>query len=310
MWSLWTKRLKSAWSTYRHIAAVKGLLEWIGIWKWIAPAGALAVGTITAYVASLPLYARLLTGLAASSLSVCLAGFVVCLVRVVRHENGNRDLSSPSQVRDAVQIPWTATARSLPQAGSVPSVPLPLSESECYAEWSEMSSGSSLRLIVHNITPQQSHCTVTLMGVYRKSEIQGGRFISEWSPLALYNFQVYRRDLRPEKRNPADEIVRTTKSGFEILSLERNRSIPRSEAGEWRLSLSIKLGQRERRQDLDFRWNSVDLGYGFDWADGIFSTTANYLNEIEIKQQELPEDPTEPSNSEDGRLTSFCSTHI
>jgi hypothetical protein len=91
---MWRKRIKIAWSTYRHVVAFKGLLEFLGLWKWIALAGAIAVGALTAVWLTLPLYSRFLIGLGGTALSLFLAGFGVCLVRIVRAEQNQDDKST------------------------------------------------------------------------------------------------------------------------------------------------------------------------------------------------------------------------
>lgn len=76
------KRIKGAWSAYRHAAALKGLLETLGAWKWIALAAAVVMGAAVNVFLLLPLWARILVGLAAAALTLAVAGFGVTLWRL------------------------------------------------------------------------------------------------------------------------------------------------------------------------------------------------------------------------------------
>jgi hypothetical protein len=80
------KLIKLAWSAYRQIAAFKGLLEVLGIWKWIAAGGVLAVTALIGYGAKLPVWGRVLVSLAALAVILFVAGFALAFYRTWRGE--------------------------------------------------------------------------------------------------------------------------------------------------------------------------------------------------------------------------------
>jgi hypothetical protein len=257
---MWWKRIKSAWSAYRQVAAFKGLLQTIGLWRYVTLSVALGVGALSAFWVSLPLPFRVLFGLADSALLIFLAGFVVCLVRVVRSENSpNRKTTLPPPtgfVAPMFPLPPNATGIGRP----LPSSPTPpLSEDECYACWSDaMSSPKALWLSVYNNTPNSSYCTVTVVSIHRWSEKQK-QFIDTRTHHLGFAFEVYKGMAVPERTNRAEKLVIRSRTSFEILGLERHRSFRRSDRGRWRIGLLLKLGTRERRQELCFKWNTSGL---------------------------------------------------
>jgi len=257
---MWWKRIKSAWGTYRQAAAFQGLLQAIGLWRYVVLSLALGVGTLSAFWVLLPLPFRVLFGLAASALLIFLTGFVVCLVSVVRSENSpNRKATLPPPtefVAPMFPLPPRATGIGRPLR-SAPTPPL--SDDELYACWSDaMSSPEALWLSVYNNTPNSSYCAVTVVSIHRWSEKQK-QFIDTRTHYLGFAFEVYKGMAVPEKTNRAEKLVICSKTGFEILGLERHRSFKGSDRGRWKLGLLLKLGTRERRQELCFKWNTSGL---------------------------------------------------
>lgn len=88
---MWKRRFKKAWSVYRHVSAIRGLLQWTGWWKYIV----LFLNTLVAYMAaywvsitsSLSPAIVVLFGLGCFALVLLIAGFGAALYRVIAAEN-------------------------------------------------------------------------------------------------------------------------------------------------------------------------------------------------------------------------------
>ena len=75
------KRLVIAWGLYRHGVALKGLLQSLGLWGYVATVGASVMGAIVALSISLPIWGQILVGLGTLSLILFCVGFAAALWR-------------------------------------------------------------------------------------------------------------------------------------------------------------------------------------------------------------------------------------
>jgi hypothetical protein len=91
------KKIGTAWSLYRHFAAFKGLLEALGIWKYLYGVGAIVVSGMLALQSGLPLGLQVAVGLVIFILIVFSTGFVIALIRV--HRSGVTGVALPSDSR-------------------------------------------------------------------------------------------------------------------------------------------------------------------------------------------------------------------
>jgi hypothetical protein len=256
---MWWKRIKLVWGTYQHLDAVQRLLQTLGIWHWLILAGAMAMGALAQFWRFLPLGLRILMAVAISGLFTFLSGFVMCLVKIVRSESSqNKQITLPPPTDFLAPI-FPLSPRITGTHAPGPALAPPLSEDECYACWSDtMSSTKELWLTVCNNSPNSSYSTITVISVHRWSDKQQ-QFIDTRTHYLGFAFEVYKGMAVPERRNRAEKVVICTRKGFEILGLERHRGFRGSDRGRWKIGLLIKLGTRERRQELCFKWNTSGL---------------------------------------------------
>jgi len=93
------QRIRKAWSAYRHAAAVKGLLEALGMWKWIALGGAIVVSATVAWFAVIPLWLKVIVGLASAALVLLVVGGAVALCRVCGWQESTAGLDGTTDIR-------------------------------------------------------------------------------------------------------------------------------------------------------------------------------------------------------------------
>jgi hypothetical protein len=84
MWN-WN-RIKTAWGIYRHAAAAKGLLESIGVWKFVILGGSVLIAGIGTVLLGLPLVWAVLTCLVGISLLLLVCGLAIAVGRVGKTE--------------------------------------------------------------------------------------------------------------------------------------------------------------------------------------------------------------------------------
>src|SRR2546426_349941 len=74
-------RLRKAWDMYRHIAAIRGLLQWIGLWKYAVFGSSIVVTALTTRIEGvndlpwpfrLAVYAAIFVGLVVLLLQVAI----------------------------------------------------------------------------------------------------------------------------------------------------------------------------------------------------------------------------------------------
>lgn len=241
------KRFSAAWTAYRHVAAVKGLLEWLGVWKYGVFAGGLAVGALTGWVWVLPLGARILVSLAGLVLFLFFAGFGLVLFR---------EYGRPASLLQPVEPLVAGPLHRATLLNFLPPPPEELLETECYVEWSLQSSQSKLVASVWNITPRSIPCMLSLAKLQRWSEIQ--QAFVDHSPVHLYDFKIIRTMIAPEAPISV-ELVRHNGDNFCILGLERDRTQCGYRQAKWKCVLSLELGTKKRFQDLCFEWSTEGL---------------------------------------------------
>jgi hypothetical protein len=175
------------------------------------------------------------------------------------------------------------------------SMKAPLSEDECCACWSgTISSSKELWLTISNNTPNSSYCTVKLVSIQRWSEKQK-QFIDTRPRSIVFAFDVYKGAVVPERTNPSVKLIEGSRMNFKILGLERGRTLSESVRGRWKLGLLIRLGERERRQELCFKWTktsglsqcpcSADAPWDWGISGGIsISGTSNFGDRLRNPQ--------------------------
>lgn len=263
---MWGKRFKAAWAAYRQVAAVKGLLEWTGAYKWFVGALLVLIGVVTAHLAALPIHLKILAGLTVSILLLFFAGVATCLVRVVRTESP----ANSDEVAGLINVPKWTDASPLPSflpvvAPSTGYRPVdavirqPLSQEECFARWSDKGPEDALCITVDNITPRSSYCTIKICGIHRWSHLQRTFIDARFQRLYGSPFEIYKHMTAPEHENPYRKCITPDGASFTILGYERDRIFRGSESCRWRLSLTIDLGGRTRSQELCFEWDGRDL---------------------------------------------------
>lgn len=156
--------LAKAWSIYRHIAAIRVLLETVGAWKYLVLVLGLAMTAAVVMWSKLPWELRLLIGFGILSVFVFLAGLSVALWRTWKLPPEDRSASFldalPPLPLESSYLPSLGGLR--PFAESAEAKPAELSAEECRVEWSTPSSSCSLRCFVWNGTPHSCSCTVRL----------------------------------------------------------------------------------------------------------------------------------------------------
>src|ERR1035437_4483291 len=260
---MWRKRIKAAWALYRHLAALKGLLDALGLWKLVVVPWGVAMALLATHWKSLPPYQQFLVFLAGSARSAFLAGFIIYLVRVIQDEKVQAKNSSLG-ASEKPKLLVTPSLLSFPLSPSIMGIgPLrsaptrPLSEDECCASWSgTISSSKELWLTISNNTPNSSYCTVKIVSIQRWSEKQK-QFIDTRPRSIVFAFDVYKGAVVPERTNPSVKLIESSRKDFKILGLERGRTLSESVRGRWKLGLLIRLGERERRQELCFKWTKT-----------------------------------------------------
>jgi hypothetical protein len=78
------KGIAKAWSVYRHLAAAKGLLEYLGFWNYVVSAAAIVVGAMVTWLVALAWWAKVLLGLSSAAATLFVIGFGIVLRRVLR----------------------------------------------------------------------------------------------------------------------------------------------------------------------------------------------------------------------------------
>ncbi len=192
-----------------------------------------------------------------------------------------------------VALPLTGYSSIAPL---VPEPPAPLSEAECHVLWSsEFSSPKSLWLSVWNGTPRSQYCFIRLISLRRWSDAQQ-QFIDVARRYTLFpypGFEIYRENVVPETGHPAKEIGQRKGKSFELLGIERSRSVSRSETGRWQIGFSIKLGEQTRNQTLVFEWTATGFKWeqseNWDWASDLLG---NVLPTLEPSSEEVAEEPS------------------
>jgi hypothetical protein len=92
------RTVSRAWAVYRHAAALKTLLESMGIWKWIGFAGACTMSAAVASLSLFPLWGKILLGLTTLAILLFTAGFGFSLYRIWKQERQPRiDLEYDSE---------------------------------------------------------------------------------------------------------------------------------------------------------------------------------------------------------------------
>jgi hypothetical protein len=216
----------------------------------------------------------------------------------VRKRQRNTAAPRPT-LPDLLPVPPLVGGIALPFVGHpsiaplVPEPPAPLTEPECRVFWSdEFSSPKSLWLSVWNGTPKSQYCFIRLISLKRWSDTQQ-QFVDVAPRRALFaypGFEVYRENVVPETGYPAKEIAQRKGERFELLGIERARSVSRSETGRWQIGFSIKLGERTRNQTLVFEWTATGFKWEqpateWDWASDLFSNVAPMLDSPEAVQE-------------------------
>jgi hypothetical protein len=248
------RRLRLGWDWYRQFAAALGLLKWLG---WLGPMTSAVLSawlSIESVVRGLPWTVSVVLGLVAF---VAFLGIFVLLSLAYKTWRPTRN-ATPYQPRLTPPLPielreGNFTAGRLAATG--PAAPAPLSDSECRLEWSLSESSTSLRFFVWNGTSHSSPCSVRLRNTQRWS-VEQGVFVDALS-IRPYSFEVLRSIVAPENSGVTCELVKSNGDSFEILSTTRGRPQSGSKRGIWRMEFSVKLGTRERIQNLDFEWTDT-----------------------------------------------------
>lgn len=79
------KQITRAWAVYRHVAALKGLLSSLGLWKYLALAVAVSTSAAIAWLSTLPLWGKGLAGMITFALAVAVIGFLLALYKVGKY---------------------------------------------------------------------------------------------------------------------------------------------------------------------------------------------------------------------------------
>jgi len=262
------------WGRYKNVQAVRGLLQWIGVWDWgvrwckrvIGGLVAAALTLIWSRVIKLPGPFQFVLALASFALMLLIiTAFLHIRDRYRESLVGTGDTRLPdSAVPPLEELPAMPQSHAPkdPYQGIIKGVfdlPMPpLSDKECRLEWSEAASRSSLlRFFVWNATPNSMPCTVRLVDMQRWSDIQS-QFIEVDAAMPPYNFIVFDGMVAPEVRK-AKDLVEATETGFKVLEVKRDRNRHGSQLGRWKLDFKITLGQRERDQSLEFEWTTTGL---------------------------------------------------
>ena len=82
MWKRFWKIVATAWGLYRQGTALKGLLQSLGLWKYVALAGAAVLSVMYAMWSGLTPVLQVLVGVVGFAALLLVAGFGVILVRV------------------------------------------------------------------------------------------------------------------------------------------------------------------------------------------------------------------------------------
>jgi hypothetical protein len=75
------KRIARAWSFYRHGVAIKGLLQALGIWKWVVLGAETVMSVALAYWFEWSAPLRILIGLISLAVMLLITGFAVALYK-------------------------------------------------------------------------------------------------------------------------------------------------------------------------------------------------------------------------------------
>ena len=87
------ERVKAAWSYYRQVVAIKGLLQTLGVWKWVIGLVSAVVGVLVASYAEWPLWERVVVGLLGGLVTLVLLLEVVAVVLAFKKFSGGQNYS-------------------------------------------------------------------------------------------------------------------------------------------------------------------------------------------------------------------------
>ena len=79
------KRFLQGWSAYRHAAALKSLLEALGLWKYVALAGATVIAVVLAWASGLPTWLAVLLALLVVAIVLFIVGLAFAMVRIAQN---------------------------------------------------------------------------------------------------------------------------------------------------------------------------------------------------------------------------------
>jgi hypothetical protein len=131
-----------------------------------------------------------------------------------------------------------------------------LTDWECFLGWSQGSRhAQELRVYIWNHTPRSQSCKVTLLNLKRFSKSQ--QLYVDDSNIRLYAYDLISTYAAPEDQHTLYTIIEATSAQFAVLGVRRDHRLTKTREGQWQLNLKIRLGDRERRQDLVFFWDKT-----------------------------------------------------
>ena len=101
------KGIAKAWSVYRHLAAAKGLLEYLGFWNYVVSAAAIVVGAMVTWLVALAWWAKVLLGLSSAAATLFGIGFGIVLRSVVRDTSDKSLAANNASVISLAYLPGT-----------------------------------------------------------------------------------------------------------------------------------------------------------------------------------------------------------
>ncbi len=256
---LWTAiENNKAWKLYRHGAAFRTLLVSLGgAWPYVVSAAATVIGGGAAFLTVLPVWGKILLGLGVTALLLFIVGLGIAVWKVYRHTP--RESQGVGRVERPTMVEWPLSTPRLgayPTALGITGPKIELSEAECHLGWCEPNHSGKLLFYVWNGTPNRESCKIYLRELRRWSTKQG-TFIQD-TVFGLIPFPVLDKVIKPEEKTP-EEILVIGGDRFTVVSLMRNKTLSRVDVGMWRLEFSITLGERNRRQSLDFAWDGTNF---------------------------------------------------